>query len=115
MDAALHRTQRLIEHSCYLEVFISFKIKHERLFKYYRQIIYCHVNIFNAQICFCTISNNRLLLMQQEFSSRIIQQTELPVTTPVVIDKDITHDSVKPCANVCTGQVFIAVGQRTEK
>ncbi len=51
-----------------------------------------------------------LLPMQQiNIPGRIVQQTELSVTAPVIADEDIAHNCIQPCPDVGPRQIFIAV------
>src|SRR6187455_855454 len=109
MDPAFNCAQWLIKHFRDLMIFKTFKVKHEWLAKDSRQCMYSSLYFFDMKVRFCSIRYCTLLIIEKEIISRIVEDGILFEFPPVVVDKDVAHDGIKPCLDICANTILLLI------
>src|SRR5690606_19944071 len=77
----------------------------------FRERLYRFVYLFYTHSRFTAIVHGKLVMVQQEFIWSAVENCFLLCLSPVIIDKNVSHDREQPCFDIGTYAVFFFIGK----
>ena len=114
VNTTLNGSKRFSKCVSDLVVLVPFKIQHERLLEYVREIVYRCTNILEAKITLRTIVDRRLIVIDQKIIRRTVEDRILLGLATIVVDKDVAHDRIKPGLDIGTYAILLMIRQCPE-